>query len=79
VTLHPVKCTVWCATSKLGLLGLIFVEDTITDQQKLQSEVIPVAGHVDTTFFQQVGACAHIVNVFLDVLYDVFIRHILLN
>jgi hypothetical protein len=48
----------WCAISKQGIIGLIFVEDTITSQyylQQLQNKVILViqgTRHVDTTFFQ---------------------------
>jgi hypothetical protein len=77
ISLHPAKCTMWCAVSSQGLIGPIFVEGTITNQwylQQLQNEVILViqgAGHVDTTFFQQDGACPHIANVILDILHDV--------
>jgi hypothetical protein len=53
------------------------VEDTITKQRYLQQpqNVIPVAGHVNTTFIQQDGACLHTANVVLDVLRDVFGGH----
>jgi hypothetical protein len=84
-SLHPAKCTVWCAISKQGETGPIFVEGTIISQQylqQLQNEVIPViqgAGHVDTTFFQQDGAHPHTVNVVLDALHDVFDSRVLLN
>jgi hypothetical protein len=82
--IHPAKCTMWCAISKQGIIGLISEEGTITNQwclQQLQNEVILVihrAGHVDT-FFQQDGACQHTVNVILDILHDVFGIHVLLN
>lgn len=33
---HPTECAVWCAISKQGFIGLIFVEGTITSQQYLQ-------------------------------------------
>jgi outer membrane protein W len=78
MSLHPAKCTMWCAIRKQGIFELIFVEGTITNQwylQQLQNEVIPViqgAGHVDTTFFQQDGAQPHRVNVIFDVTHDVF-------
>jgi hypothetical protein len=36
MSLHPAKCTVWCAISKQGLTGLIFVEGNLTNQQYLQ-------------------------------------------
>jgi len=37
-----------------------------------ENEVIPVGGHMDTTFFQQNGADRHTVNVILDVWHDMF-------
>jgi len=61
-----------------GLIGLIFVEGTVTNQwclQQLYNEFIPiiqVGGHVDTTFFQQDDACPHSVNAVLDILHDVW-------
>jgi hypothetical protein len=73
-SLHPAKCTMWCAISKQGLIGPICVEGTVKNQrylQKLQNKVIPViqtARHVDTKFFQQAGTCLHTANVVLDVL-----------
>jgi hypothetical protein len=47
--------------------------------QQLQNEVISIAGHVDTTFFQKDGACPHTVNAVLDVLHDVFGSHVLFS
>jgi len=61
------------------------VEGTITNQQylqQLQNEAIPVtegAQHVDTTLFQQEGACLITAYVNLDVLHDVFGNHVLLS
>jgi hypothetical protein len=52
-SLHPAE---WCAFSKQGFTGPIFVEGTITKQlylQQLQNYVIPViqrVGHMNTTF-----------------------------
>jgi len=45
MSLHPAKCTVWCAISKQGLTELIFAEGITTNQwylQQLQNEVISV-------------------------------------
>jgi hypothetical protein len=36
MSLQLAKCTMWCAISKQGLIGPIFVEGTITNQQYLQ-------------------------------------------
>jgi hypothetical protein len=36
-------------------------------------------GHVNTTFFQQDGACPHVLNVILDIPHDVFCSRVLLN
>jgi hypothetical protein len=48
--------------------------------QQLQNEIILIiegAGHVDTRFLQQDGACPHTVNIILDGLHDLFGRHTL--
>jgi len=72
----------WCAISKEGLIGLKFVEGTITNQkylQQLQNEIVQViqwAGYVNTTFFQQDDACPYRQNVILDILHDVFGIHV---
>jgi len=64
----------WCAISKQGLTGLIFVKDTIANQsylQQLQNGLILViqqAGHVDKAFSQQDGACLYTVNVTMDMM-----------
>jgi hypothetical protein len=79
-SLHPAKCIVYFAVWKQELTGLIFVEDTMTNQQylqQLQNEVIPViqgVGVVDTTFFQYDGECPHRANA-IDILHDVFDSH----
>jgi hypothetical protein len=57
MSLHPAKCTMQCAISKQGLIGPIFVDGAITNQQYLQQLqnyiilVIQGAWHVHTTFF----------------------------
>jgi hypothetical protein len=85
MSIHPAKCTMWCAISKQGLIGPIFVEGNITSQwylQQLRNEVILViqgAGHMNTTFFRQNGACPHTTNVVLDVLLDVLGNCVLSN
>jgi hypothetical protein len=82
MSLQPAKYTVCCAGSKQGLIGLVFLEETITNQQylkQLQNDITPVAGHVDTTFLQQNGACTHTVNGGFDNLHDVFVSHVLSN
>jgi hypothetical protein len=71
--------------SKQGLVGLVFVEGTVTNQQylqQLQNEVILViqgAGHVNMTFFHQNGACLFTANVIFNILHDVFGCWVLLN
>jgi hypothetical protein len=72
-SLHPAKSTVWCAISKHGLSGPIFVEDTITSQRYLQNEAIPVikgAGYKGIKFFS--SRSAYTAKVILDILHDVF-------
>jgi hypothetical protein len=65
-----------------GLIGPIFVEGTITNQQylqQLQNEAILFiwgAGHVDTIFFQQDVSCPYMVNIILDIPHDVFGNHV---
>jgi hypothetical protein len=75
ISLRTAKHTVWCAVSKQGLVGYIFVEGSITNQrylQKLKNEVILViqgAGNVDITYLQQDGERPHTGNVVLHVLH----------
>jgi hypothetical protein len=55
-SLDPGKCTAWCAISRQGLIGSIFVEGTIITQRylrQLQNGVILIiqgAGHVKQHF-----------------------------
>jgi hypothetical protein len=57
---HLVRDAVWWAVGNKGLIGLMFVEGTVTEGSACSSckiEVIQGAGHVDITFFQHDGAC----------------------
>jgi len=49
------------------------------NMEQLQTEIIPVAGHVDTTYFRQDGARPHTVTIVLDVLQDVYGTRVLSN
>jgi len=51
----------------------------VCSMEQLQVGIILVAGHVDTTFFQQDGACPPTVNVILDVLHDMLCSCVLSN
>jgi len=67
--------------SQHGVIELIFVEDTIANQQYLLNEVILIiqgAGCTDTSTWQD-GAHSRAASVILDTMHDVFGSCVLLN
>jgi Helix-turn-helix domain (DUF4817) len=84
--LHPQKTTVWCALSAIGIVGPIFIHETVT-ADVYRSQILDVflvrlqelRVDISSAFFQQDGAKPHTANRVLDFIETVFGDRVLSN
>jgi hypothetical protein len=77
MALHDLKVGVWCAISRMGIIGPIFFNDTINAERYRTDILEPFLGHlterqIEEVWFQQDGATAHTASSSLQFLEDIF-------
>jgi len=75
--LHPQKITVWCALSKIGIIGPYFIENTVNQYEYLNIinrffKELKIKYPNTDPWFQQDGATCHCANAVLAKLSDFF-------
>jgi hypothetical protein len=83
--LHPQKITVWAAFSSHGIIGPVFIRETVTSasyNKLLSEDVIPeleIRGHLKKAIFQQDGAKPHTSDENLMLLRKTFKKRVISN
>jgi len=76
-SLHPKKTTAWVAISSMGIIGPIFLHDTVTSERYIEilNQFIGIANSLadlNVAWFQQDGARPHRTNSIFELLSEYF-------